>query len=126
MIWAADIGLGSRHDGDVNTLASRRWFSDLVAVVASSPQLAELTGFTVSFVVDGEALGLDLVRRVPTDAVQACCHLVGKDDVFERLVRGGTTLQKAYRTGELEMSGDPQSLLRLAFLFERTSTALGN
>ncbi len=108
------------------TRASRTWFSDLVAVVASAPQLSELTGFTVSFVVDGEKLGLDLARRVPTDAAQACCCLTANDDVFERLVRGQTTLQKAYRSGELEMSGDPQSLLRLVYVFERSSTALSN
>ncbi len=110
----------------MNTRASRRWFSELVAVVASAPHITDLAGFTVCFVVDGEALGLDLARRVPTDATQACCRLAGNDDVFERLVHGRTTLQKAYRTGELEMSGDPQSLLRLAYLFERSSTALGN
>ncbi len=110
----------------MNTQASRRWFSDLVAVVASAPQLSELTGFTVSFAVGGEVLGLDLARHTPTDGAQARCQLAGTDDLFERLVRGQTTLQKAYRSGELEMSGDPQSLLRLAYLFERSSTALSN
>lgn len=110
----------------MNPQASRRWFSDLVAVVASAPQLSDLTGFTVSFAVDGEVLGLDLARRAPADGAQARCQLAGTDDLFERLVRGQTTLQKAYRSGELEMSGDPQSLLRLAYLFERSSTALSN
>ncbi len=110
----------------MNSRAPRRWFSDLVAVVASAPELSELAGFTVSFVVDGQTLGLDLARGVPADGTQASCRLYGEDDVFERLVSGQTTLQKAYRSGELEMTGDPQSLLRLAFVFERTSTALGN
>lgn len=110
----------------MNTQASRRWFSDLVAVVASAPQLSELTGFTIAFAVDGEVLGLDLERHTPTDGAQACCQLAGTDDLFERLVRGQITLQKAYRSGELEMSGNPQSLLRLAYLFERSSTALSN
>ncbi len=110
----------------MSTRASRNWFSDLVAVVASAPQLSELTGFTVAFAVDGEVLGLDLARSTVTDGAQACCQLAGTDDLFERLVRGQTTLQKAFRSGELAMTGDPSSLLRLAYIFERSSTALSN
>ncbi len=110
----------------MNALPYKKWFSDLVAVVASAPELAELTGFTVAFVVEGQTFALDLARRVPSDAAQACCRLSGRDELFERLVRGDTTLQKAYRSGDLDMSGDPQSLLRLAYLFERSSSALSN
>ncbi len=126
MIEAADIYLCSMHDSEVNTSPSKKWFSDLVAVVASAPELAELTGFTVSFVVDGHVYALDLARRVPTEAGEACCHLSGGDELFERLVRGQTTLQHAYLIGELVMTGNPESLLRLAYLFERSSKAFTN
>lgn len=110
----------------MNTPSPQKWFSELVAVVASAPELSELTGFTVSFVVDGQVYALDLARRVPTDGAQASCHLFGGDEVFERLVRGQTTLQYAYLSGDLGMTGDPQTLFRLAYLFERSSSAFAN
>jgi len=105
-------------------MSERSWFSELTAVVASAPSIAELAGITVAFDVGGESCGIDLARRIPTTGVSADCRLVGSDDLFERLVRGKTTLQRAHIAGELELHGRPDNLLRLAYLFELTSSAM--
>jgi|GEM_PF-4147708 len=102
---------------------SHRWFSELAAVVAAAPELAELADFTVLFIVDGGHFGLDLGRRSVTDGAGASCELCGSHEVFERLVSGYTTLQKAHRSGELHLAGDPQDLLKLALIFEKSSMA---
>jgi hypothetical protein len=105
----------------MNDQLSHRWFSELVAVVAAASELTQRADFTVSFVVDGEPFGLDLARRIATDGARASCEVCGAREVFERLVSGHTTLQKAYRSGELHLAGDPHDLLKLAFIFEKSS-----
>ena len=105
---------------------SKRWFSDLLSTVESSPKLAELAPVTVSFEADGDLFGLDISRRVKIDGAQTQCRLIGNDDIFTRLVSGQTTLQRAHLAGEVELQGDPQSLMRLAFLFEVSASAFGN
>ena len=105
---------------------SKRWFSDLLSIVESAPQLAELAPITVSFEAGGDIYALDISRRVKIDGAQAQCRLIGSDDLFTRLVSGQTTLQRAHLAGEVELQGDPQALMRLAFVFEVSASAFGN
>ena len=41
--------------------------------------------------------------------------------VLERLIRGQETLQVLYLAGDVELTGSPEALLKLAFIFEQSS-----
>ena len=97
------------------------WIVDLAALAASAPQIPEMSPLEVGFDVHGDRFGLDLMYGRITDGVSARCWLTGSDETFRKLVDGTLTLQRAHLTGEIVLSGEPEGLLRLAFLFDAAS-----
>jgi hypothetical protein len=97
------------------------WVRDLLAVVAAAPpdHPARLCG-VVAFEAAGERLVVDLTHATLVSH-PANVALVGSLELFGRLLRGAETMQHAHLSGELELHGPPQVLLRLAFLFELTA-----
>jgi hypothetical protein len=98
-----------------------KWIVRLAALAASSPQIPELVPLQVGFEVGGKRLGLDLTYGRITDGASAQCLLAGSSDTFDELVEGTLTLQRAHVTGRVKLSGEPEGLLRLAFLLDAAS-----
>ena len=101
--------------------SSKKWIVELVALAASFPQIPELTPLVVGFDVNGARFGLDLLRGALTDGEAARCWLTASDETFASLVRGEISMQRAHGTGVLQLSGEPECLLRMAFLFDGAS-----
>lgn len=101
--------------------SSKQWIVDLVALATSFPQIPELAPSVVGFDVSGSRFGLDLLYGSLTDGSSARCWLSANDETFEALVRGTLSMQRAHLTGVLTLSGEPESLLRMAFLFDSAS-----
>ena len=98
------------------------WIVELAALAASAPTVAELAPLEVAFEVSGKRSGIDLISGRITDGTAARCSLSGTNEAFQQLVNGSVTLQKAHLTGLLQLSGEPESLLRLAFLLDAADT----
>lgn len=94
------------------------WLIDLAALAASSPQISELAPLEVGLEVDGERIGLDLLHGRITDGSAAQSWVSGSAQVFSDLVAGVITLQRAFVTERVQLSGEPEGLLRLAFLLD--------
>jgi hypothetical protein len=94
------------------------WLVELAALAASSPQIPELVPLEVGFEVAGRKMGLDLLMGRITDGSSATCWLSGTHDDFAALVDGTLTMQRAHLTGRVKLSGEPEGLLRLAFLLD--------
>jgi hypothetical protein len=101
------------------------WIVDLASLAASAPQIPEMSPLEVGFDVNGKRFGLDLMYGRVTDGTRAQCWLSGSNESFQRLVEGSLTLQRAHLTGEVKLSGEPEGLLRLAFLFDAASGLRG-
>ncbi len=98
--------------GMINLMDSKEtWLGELAALSAASPQIAELAPL-------GVKKGLDLTFGRVTDGSAATCWIAGSDRMFSDLVDGRLTLQRAHVTGQARLSGNPEGLLRLAFLFD--------
>jgi hypothetical protein len=103
---------------DVLMSSHDNWIQELSALAASSPQIPELSPLEIGFDVGGKKMGINLLQGRVTDGAAAQCWVAGSDEVLADLVRGGLTLQKAHNTGKIQLSGEPEGLLRLAFLLD--------
>ncbi len=101
------------------------WIVELASLAASAPQIPEMVPLEVGFDVSGKRFGLDLTHGRITDGTKARCCLSGTNESFQKLVSGALTLQRAHLTGEIALSGEPEGLLRLAFLFDAASGLRG-
>lgn len=98
--------------------SQEKWIVELAALAASSPRIPELVPLEVGFEVGGTKLGLDLLFGRITDGSTAVCWISGASEDFSDLVAGRVTLQRAHLTGRVTLSGEPEGLLRLAFLLD--------
>ena len=98
--------------------SQEKWIVELASLAASSPQIPELVPLEVGFDVSGAKLGLDLLFGRITDGSAASCWISGSSEDFSDLVAGKVTLQRAYLAGRVKLSGEPEGLLRLAFLLD--------
>jgi hypothetical protein len=98
--------------------SQEKWIVELASLAAASPQIPELVPLEVGFDVGGAKLGLDLLFGRITDGSAAACWISGTSDDFSDLVEGKVTLQRAHLTGRVRLSGEPEGLLRLAFLLD--------
>lgn len=98
--------------------SQEKWIVELASLAAASPQIPELVPLEVGFDVSGAKLGLDLLFGRITDGSAASCWVSGSSEDLSDLVAGTMTLQKAYLTGRVKLSGEPEGLLRLAFLLD--------
>lgn len=64
--------------------------------------------------------GVDLATGKISAGDGAASELRGDEASLQRLVRGEITLQAAFRSGKIELSGEPEPFLRLAMLLERS------
>ena len=98
--------------------SQEKWIVELASLAASSPQIPELVPLEVGFNVSGARVGLDLLFGRITDASAASCWISGTSEVLSDFVAGKMTLQRAHLTGRVSLSGEPEGLLRLAFLLD--------
>lgn len=109
---------GPNHGHYQGMNSQEKWIVELASLAAASPQIPELVPLEVGFDVSGAKLGLDLLFGRITDGSAASCWVSGSNEILSDLVDGTTTLQKAYLTGRVKLSGEPEGLLRLAFLLD--------
>ncbi len=100
------------------------WLKQLSAVVASEPEFKTWPAFEVAFLSDKTRVGLDLSSGAITDGSRATCSVSGADSVFSELVTKHVTLQKAYAAKLVQLAGAPESLLRLALVYDRCSQSM--
>ena len=105
---------GHYHD----MISQEKWIVELASLAASSPQIPELVPLEVGFDVSGAKVGLDLLFGRITDGSAASSWISGTSEAFSDLVAGKMTLQRAHLTGRVTLSGEPEGLLRLAFLLD--------
>lgn len=101
------------------------WIQELSALAASSPQIPELAPLEIGFDIGGKKTGINLLQGRVTDGAAAQCWVVGSEEVLANLVAGELTLQKAHITGQVQLSGEPEGLLRLAFLLDAAHALRG-
>ncbi len=101
------------------TTVHPEWLKQLSAVVAAAPELKTWPHFEVAFVSNETRVGLDLSSGAITDGSRATCSVSGADSVLGQLVTRSVTLQRAHATKLVELAGAPESLLRLALVYER-------
>jgi hypothetical protein len=104
------------HYQEMNS--QEKWIVELASLAASSPQIPELVPLEVGFDVSGAKVGLDLLFGRITDGSAASCWISGTSEVLSDLVAGNVSLQKAHLTGRVTLTGEPEGLLRLAFLLD--------
>ena len=107
-----------RRVHDVLMSSHDNWIQELSALAAASPQIPELSPLEIGFDVGGKKMGINLLQGRVTDGAAAQSWVAGSDEVLAELVQGGLTLQKAHITGKIQLSGEPEGLLRLAFLLD--------
>jgi hypothetical protein len=95
-----------------------KWIVELASLAASSPQIPELAPLEVGFDVGGSKVGLDLLFGRITDGSAATCWVSGTNEDLSEVAAGTMTLQRAHLTGRVTLSGNPEGLLRLAFLLD--------
>ena len=95
-----------------------KWLVELASLAAFSPQIPVLVPLEVGFEIGGKKMVLDLLLGRITDGSSATSWLSGTHDDFVALVDGTLTLQRAHLTGSIQLSGEPEGLLRLAFLLD--------
>lgn len=98
--------------------SQEKWITELASLAAASPQIPELVPLEVGFDAAGIKVGLDLLFGRITDGSSASCWISGSNEDFCDLVAGRLTLQKAHLTGRVKLTGEPEGLLRLAFLLD--------
>lgn len=101
------------------------WIGELSALAASSPRIPELAPVEVGFEVGGRKMGLDLTQGRITDGSGAQCWVAGSQEALSDIARGGLTLQRAHLMGRVQLSGDPEGLLRFAFLLDAARARAG-
>jgi hypothetical protein len=95
------------------------WVSELGAVIAATNVQRGGPQCEVRFKVGSHAFGLDLVSGEVTDGSAAGSEIVVDDSVFGLIMSGRETLQSAYRSGLIQLSGDPEPFLRLSLAIDR-------
>ena len=95
------------------------WLKQLSAVVAAATEFKTWPPFEVAFLSQDTRVGLDLSSGAITDGSRATCSVSGEDSIFHQLVTRSVTLQKAYAAKLVELAGAPESLLRLALVYDR-------
>ena len=97
----------------------RSWVSELSAVIAATHMQRTGPRCEVRFKVGSHTFGLDLVSGELTDGVSASSEIVGDEPIFDLIMAGRETLQSAYRSGLITLSGDPEPFLRLSIAIDR-------
>lgn len=106
--------------------SQEKWITELASLAAASPQIPELVPLEVGFDASGKKVGLDLLFGRITDGSSASCWLSGSHEDFSDLVAGRLTLQKAHLMGRVKLEGEPEGLLRLAFLLDAAQALKGH
>jgi hypothetical protein len=126
VIASAALGDKPPNHGHYQGMNSQeKWIVELASLAAASPQIPELVPLEVGFEVDGAKVGLDLLFGRITDGSAASCWISGTSEDFSDLVAGKVTLQRAYLTGRVTLTGEPEGLLRLAFLLDAAQALKG-
>lgn len=94
------------------------WLTELSSIIAAAQEFRELPAFEVAFSCNGATVGVNVSTGSISNGSMASCAIVADEAVFEELVTGSTTLQRAYLSGAAQLSGEPEHLLRLALVFD--------
>ncbi|MFN4895639.1 MAG: SCP2 sterol-binding domain-containing protein [Pseudomonadota bacterium] len=100
---------------------SNSWLHELSGLISASG--ATRPGVLCEIRVRcGEVVsGIDLSTGQISSGVNATSEVSGDEQSLQRLVRGETTLQSAFRSGAIHLNGDPEPFLRLAMILDRAS-----
>jgi hypothetical protein len=94
----------------------RSWIFDLSGLIASSAQ--DAPALEVALRSEDALFGINIATGEVTSGEQAVSQIRGSEATFKSLVKGELTLQAAYTAGSIELSGDPEALLRLSIVLQ--------
>lgn len=101
------------------------WISDLLTIAsAASEVLSEVAPIAVLFETPEGAVAIHFASGSVIDSGQADCVVSCRSEVLQKLMRGEETLQVMHLSGDVELKGRPDDLLRIAFIFEQTASKL--
>lgn len=99
------------------------WLYELSGLVASSAD--EVPGLRGEIRIKCGALarGIELSTGALSSGEGAHAEIKGDEASLSALVRGEISLQSAFRSGTLELSGQPELFLRLSMILDKQSNA---
>lgn len=98
---------------------SDSWLYELSGLIAASGGALPGTHCEVRVRCGDSVNGVDLITGALSSGDCARSELLANETALQSLVRGEVTLQSAFRSGAVELSGDPEPFLRLAMILER-------
>jgi hypothetical protein len=102
---------------------SDSWLYELSGLVASSAY--EVPGLKGEIRIKCGALvhGIELGTGALSSGEGADAEITGDEASLSALVRGEISLQSAFRSGALELSGQPELFLRLSMILDKRSNS---
>jgi hypothetical protein len=97
------------------------WINELLALASASEVLSEVAPLAVSFETPEGGIAIHFANGSVIESSQADCVVSCRSEVLQRLIRGEETLQVLYLSGDIELKGRPDLLLKLAFIFEQSA-----
>jgi hypothetical protein len=95
------------------------WLHELSGLIAASGGSLPGTPCEVRVRCGDSVNGVDLITGALSSGDGARSELFANEGALQSLVRGEVTLQWAFRSGAIELSGEPEPFLRLAMILER-------
>ncbi len=95
----------------------RPWIHELSGLIAAANINGPNCELRLRF--DSHTCGVNLANGDLSTGDSAVSEVAGSEAELEAIVKGETTLQAAYRSGLVNLSGDPEPFLRLAMVLDR-------
>jgi hypothetical protein len=102
---------------------SSSWFHELSGLVAASASMSPGIHSEIRFRSGDFVGGIDLGSGAISTGEKALSEISGDESVFNSLLQGEISLQGAFRSGRIVLSGDPEPFLYLAMILERQRSA---
>jgi hypothetical protein len=99
---------------------SGSWLHELSGLIRASQSAVSPIHCEIRVRCGDVVHGIDLASGSISAGDTAASELRGDEASLQSLVRGETTLQAAFRSGKIELNGEPEPFLRLAILLDRS------
>jgi hypothetical protein len=103
---------------------SSNWLYKISGLVATSAADIPNINSEIRFRCGDTVQGVSLANGVLSSGEQARSEVAGDELVFNELASGQISLQAAFSSGRVHLSGDPEPLLRLAMVLSGGAAAM--
>jgi hypothetical protein len=102
---------------------SDSWLHELSGLIGAAASMSVGPNLEIRFRCGDAVYGIDLASGSVSGGERAASELCGDEEIMNSLVRGEVTLQAAFRSGRVVLTGDPEPFLRLAIVLDRARAA---